>query len=177
MIGFMVAGVFATLWGTFAAAIAWCFVRDMLQLRYLCASHLRVGDIVYAPDNVCFIVVGQGEWGIEMIVDDMLHFMSGCSNLFGWCSVARKALSRAELVRRLKSQNTVYVWTVRNGRFCMGEYGGRKDVAAMIYRLERPARVIQAAWRRAVTDPAYAVCKDRIAREAMEMGCIIPTKL
>lgn len=36
-----------------------------------------------------------------------------------------------------------------------------------------PAAIIQRAWRRCITNPAYKVCRDRLWREASEIGEVV----
>jgi hypothetical protein len=45
----------------------------------------------------------------------------------------------------------------------------RRRVAALAMQLHHPARVIQRAWRRAVSDPTRQMCQRRLRRELLEL--------
>jgi hypothetical protein len=45
----------------------------------------------------------------------------------------------------------------------------RRHLAALVVRLQHPARIIQRAWRRAISDPSMRLCRGRLLREMREM--------
>jgi hypothetical protein len=50
-----------------------------------------------------------------------------------------------------------------------GDTPKRNELMVLLFRMQRPVRIIQRAWRRAHADPRYSLCRARLLREASEI--------
>ena len=134
--------------------------------------NLQEGDVI-SMDRFRNVIVSTKPLGF---VHQMQHettwltvcmvYESGWSELVSYIGLdfhVRREFSRMGLIAFIDGEATRETPLYR-----IGEYNGRK--ASTMLRLERmrlehPVRVIQRAWRRAITDPSYSPCRCRLARE------------
>jgi hypothetical protein len=137
---------------------------------------LREGDAVELGDGATWTVMlsigGCGGSGMlaktsaqpgrfTMIQED--YGLYGASALV--CARAERRPPVADTLAMMRTIAACPAWT----RPCFID---RDALDAAAFRLQRPVRLVQRAWRRAAADPGYAVCRKRLLREAAEMTAL-----
>jgi hypothetical protein len=110
---------------------------------------LREGDAVVLNNDAAWTVLmpmgdGFGMMATDALLPDLLHVIQE---------------------HRMFLTNYDIVWT----RPCDID---RNELIAVSFRLQRHVRIIQRAWRRAMSDPGYSMCRARLLREAGELGAL-----
>ena len=103
---------------------------------------------------MAWLFMGEPDKGVmDVTRDEFVHIASRIGGL--WTLLSSRRLTRqprCELVAMVREM-------------ALDEWHASGTLVAAAWRLERPARVIQRAVRRALSDPSYWLCRRRLQRE------------
>jgi hypothetical protein len=147
--------------------VSFCILIGVIMFLLL---PLRIASWLASMREGDMINCNFQEWVVLAPIGDghgVLAVVSG-AEIVSECYIPARIVPcmRLKMRRRMGVADTVLLISTAPVFFAHPNVDPRLGLA---FRVQRPVRVIQRAWRRVNADPKYILCRKRLVREAMEL--------